>query len=56
MVNPHLKYAESSSRGYATMELAPAQATVRFMGVDTVLKPEAKVSELARFEVSDGVP
>lgn len=56
VVNPHLKYAELSSRGYATMELARERTTVRFLGVDTVLEPTAKVTELARFEVLDGVP
>lgn len=56
LVNPHLRYAEFSHRGYAVMEIAPDELNVTFKGVRTVLAPTSEAFVLRRFKVRDGDP
>ena len=56
VVNPHLKFAEFNTRGYAVMEVHPSELRVAFRGVDTVARPTSPASTIARFRVRAGVP
>jgi len=56
LTNPHLRYAEFSHRGYAVLEATPAELTVSFKAVRSVLTPRSESFLLRRFKVRDGDP
>ncbi|HZQ00390.1 MAG TPA: alkaline phosphatase D family protein [Reyranella sp.] len=54
--NPHIRYANSSTNGYGLVELGPKAASLSFRVVDSVKKPDARISTLVRFAVEAGRP
>jgi alkaline phosphatase D len=54
--NPHVRFANSEKRGYATVELTPARAQVALRTLDDASKRDANVATLASFVVEDGRP
>jgi alkaline phosphatase D len=56
LANPHLKYAEFSTHGYAVMEARAEELRVDFVGVRSTREPTSETFKLASFRVADGVP
>ncbi len=52
--NAHVRFADSTHRGYAVLDLDARQMRITLRAVDDVQKPLPAVSTLARFEVADG--
>ena len=53
--NPHIKYDEQKSRGYAVVEARPGELLVEFKRVDA-LQRTSRTETLARFRVAAGEP
>lgn len=49
--NPHIKYWDSSTHGYAVLTLTPAQMTCEFKAVSTILEPTATLVPLKTFTI-----
>ena len=54
--NPHLRYAKFGVRGYGVIEARPDELRARFKAVDTVLAPQSRAYDLARFRVARDDP
>jgi alkaline phosphatase D len=54
--NPHMKFVESTFRGYVRVELTPNQMKTDLRAMESVAKPDAACSTLASFVVEDGKP
>jgi len=54
--NPHIRFADSRSRGYARVSVDAKQFVVELRAMDHVRSPDAACSTLARFAVEDGRP
>lgn len=54
--NPHVRYFDSRSRGYAFVELTPEKLTTRFEAVDDATDPRSASSTLETFVVESGRP
>jgi alkaline phosphatase D len=54
--NPHVKFADSATRGYLRIDLQPERATAELRGVADVRQPESAVSTTARFLVEANRP
>jgi alkaline phosphatase D len=54
--NPHVRFANGERRGYALLELAPEQTTVRVRALEDVRRRDTGVSTLATFVVASGRP
>ena len=52
--NPHIKYWDSSTHGYAILTLTPAQLTCVFKAVTTIRTPTADLVTLRTFTVPAG--
>ncbi len=53
-LNPHIKYWDSSTHGYAVLTLTPAQLTCEFKAVTTIREPVADLVVLKTFTVPAG--
>ena len=53
-LNPHIKYWDSSTHGYAILTLTPAQLTCEFKAVTTIREPTANLVPLKTFTVPAG--
>jgi alkaline phosphatase D len=53
-LNPHIKYWDSSTHGYAVLTLTPEQLTCEFKAVTTVREPTANLVSLKTFTVPAG--
>ena len=56
LVNPHLRYAEQRSRGYAVLEARPDGLNVAFRGVDATNRTPGPRRTIGRFHVPRGNP
>jgi alkaline phosphatase D len=54
--NPHVKFINSTRRGYATLELSAKRCLARLRAVDDVTDPRSRIRDLAAFAVEDGRP
>lgn len=54
--NPHVKFVESSKRGYVRLELAPGLCRAELRAMESVQKPDAACTTLKAFVVEDGRP
>jgi alkaline phosphatase D len=54
--NPHVRFADSTRRGYATIELSSGRCTARLRAVRSVADRDSPVATLATFVVEDGRP
>jgi alkaline phosphatase D len=54
--NPHLRYARSDKRGYASFTLSAKSLQARLMAVDDALDAASPVRVAARFHVEAGHP
>ena len=54
--NPHIKYAETSSRGYGLLTATEQDLQVELRGVDALRETGAEARTLARFRVERGNP
>ena len=54
--NPHLKFSNGTRRGYTAFDLTAAQCTARLRALSQVTDPQATISDLAAFAVSNGKP
>ena len=54
--NPHIKFGDSTRRGYTTVELSAKTCVTRLRAVQSVADPAAPVATLATFVVEDGRP
>ncbi len=54
--NPHVKYANSTRRGYTTLELTAKRCTARLRAVSDVSDPNSSIRTLAAYTVEDGRP
>ncbi|TAK41040.1 MAG: alkaline phosphatase [Betaproteobacteria bacterium] len=54
--NPHVKFADNRHCGYVRVELTPRQWHADLRAIESVEKPDAPCSTLARFVVDDGQP
>jgi len=54
--NPHIKFGNSSRRGYTSMEITPQRCTANMRVISSVTDPRATLRTMARFAVEDGVP
>ena len=52
--NPHVRFGNSTLRGYTTIELSPTRCTARLRTVRSVADRDSPVSTLATFVVEDG--
>ena len=55
-LNPHLRFADGATRGYAVATLARGGAEVALRTVETVKRADAGISTLARIGIEDGRP
>ena len=55
-MNPHLRYAEQRSRGYAVLEARPDGLDVAFRGVDATSRTPGPRRTIGRFHVPRGTP
>ena len=53
-LNPHIKYWDSSTHGYAVLTLTPAQLTCEFKAVTTIREPTADLVPLKTFTIPAG--
>ena len=53
-LNPHIKYWDSSTHGYAVLTLTPAELTCQFKAVTTIREPAANLVPLKTFTVPAG--
>ncbi len=53
-LNPHIKYWDSSTHGYAVLTLTPAQLTCQYKAVTTIREPTANLVPLKTFTVPEG--
>jgi alkaline phosphatase D len=54
--NPHIRFGDSTRRGYTTMELSAKSCVARLRAVRSVTDAAAPVATLATFVVEDGRP
>jgi alkaline phosphatase D len=54
--NPHIRYANSTRRGYTTIELTARRSTAQLRTVADVTDPASPVSTAAAYTVEDGRP
>ncbi len=54
--NPHVRFAESTQRGYGVLDLGARELRITLRVVDDVQKEAPAVSTLARFVVAEGEP
>ena len=54
--NPHIKFFESRVRGYSTLDITPDKITTAYRAVSNAQDPNATVSTLKTFVVTDGMP
>ncbi|OGA21052.1 MAG: hypothetical protein A3I02_13850 [Betaproteobacteria bacterium RIFCSPLOWO2_02_FULL_67_26] len=54
--NPHVKLADSTHRGYTTIDLSAKTCVTRLRAVKSVADPESPVSTLSAWAVEDGRP
>jgi len=54
--NPHIHYANSTRRGYTTLELTPKRCVARLRTVWDVTDPASSIRTLATYTVEDGRP
>lgn len=54
--NSHIHYGRSDSRGFAAMEITPAQTSVHFHALNNVWQEDSALKTLASFVVQDGRP
>jgi alkaline phosphatase D len=54
--NPHITYADLTRRGYVRMELTPGRARADLRGLESVIRPAARIETMATFVVEDGRP
>lgn len=54
--NPHIRYANSTRRGYTVMELSARRCTAHLRTLDDVRDPDSRVRSLIAFAVEDGRP
>jgi len=54
--NPHVRFFESRSRGYLSLDLTPTQLTARCQVISDPQDPKATLSTLATFTIADGRP
>jgi alkaline phosphatase D len=54
--NPHIKYTNSTRRGYSVMELSARRCTVHLRTLDDVRDPGSGIRSLVAFAVEDGRP
>jgi alkaline phosphatase D len=52
--NSHVRFGNSTLRGYTTIELSPARCTARLRTVTSVADRDSPISTLATFVVEDG--
>ena len=55
-LNPHLRYAETRSRGYGILDITPEALTVTYRSPATIATPKSAMRTLARFRVAAGEP
>ncbi len=53
-LNPHIKYWDSSTHGYAVLTLTPDELTCEFKAVTTIREPSAQLVPLKTFTVPAG--
>ncbi len=53
-LNPHIKYWESSTHGYAVLTLTPSELTCEFKAVTTIREPTADLVPLKTFTIPAG--
>jgi len=54
--NPHVKFVDSSVRGYLRLDLTPARCAADLRAMESVQKADAACSTLKSFVVEDGRP
>jgi alkaline phosphatase D len=54
--NPHIKFANGTSRGYATLDITPSRCIARLRTVGTVTQRESEIRTLTTYAVEDGRP
>lgn len=54
--NPHIRFANGTRHGYATVELTPRSCVLRMRTVGTVKEQNASIGDLAVFAVEEGRP
>ncbi|MEK6594714.1 MAG: alkaline phosphatase D family protein [Pseudomonadota bacterium] len=54
--NPHIRYANSTRRGYTVMELSARRCVAHLRTLDDVRNPQSGIKSLVRFAVEDGKP
>jgi alkaline phosphatase D len=54
--NPHIRFAESTRRGYVVLDFSRARAEARLRVVGTVKEPASPISTRAAYTVEDGRP
>jgi alkaline phosphatase D len=54
--NPHIRYANSTRRGYSVMELSARRCITHLRTLDDVRNPQSGIKSLVRFAVEDGKP
>jgi len=55
-LNPHLRYAETRSRGYGVLDVRPDELVVTYRSPSTIATPTSPMRTLARFRVGAGEP
>ena len=56
LTNPHIKYLDSTSKGYVVLDVTPARVQADWFYVDTVIEPSINQTRGASWIVDDGVP
>ena len=54
LINPHLRYNEQRSRGYAVLEARPDRLEVAFRAVDAMNPNARSARTIGRFQVAQG--
>lgn len=54
--NPHIRYANSTRRGYTVMELSAQRCVTHLRTLDDVRNPQSGIKSLVRFAVENGKP
>ncbi len=54
--NPHIKFADSTRRGYTSVELSAGSCVMRLRTVDDVTDPASGARTLATYTIEDGRP
>jgi alkaline phosphatase D len=54
--NPHIRFVDSSKRGYLRLEMTPARCVADLRAMESVQKADAACATLKSFVVEDGRP